>query len=65
MRLYLHKTYFSPFFFALLLHVLNRVNGLFHLGYSDFITKARGAIWLLLNWNSQVNYKLIDDIKFE
>ena len=41
MRLYLHKTYFSPFFFALLLHVLNRVNGLFHLGYSGFITKAR------------------------
>lgn len=40
MRLYLHKTYFSPFFFALLLHVLNRVNGLFHLGYSDFITQA-------------------------
>ena len=41
MRLYLHKTYFSPYFFALLLHVLNRVNGLFHLGYSDYITKAR------------------------
>ena len=40
MRLYLHKTYFSPFFFALLLHVLNRVNGLFHLGYSDFITQV-------------------------